>query len=106
MRQLARIQNINFISIRVNQVKQKPKEKTMLKLLSNSIMKSIIPRQSLTVTVTTSAKYGQQETVQQEEKSYKYDVPHYKKIEAWDKENNNVKILGKIMGSKVIYFTD
>ena len=33
-------------------------------------------------------------------KDHKYDVPKYKKIVAWDKENKDLKILGKILSSK------
>ena len=30
----------------------------------------------------------------------KYDVPKYKKINAWNKENQTLKVLGKILSSK------
>jgi len=35
-----------------------------------------------------------------EQPDYKYDVPRYNKINSWDKENKNVKTLGKILSSK------
>jgi len=35
-----------------------------------------------------------------EDASYKYEVPRYQKITAWDKENKNLKILGRILSSK------
>ena len=30
----------------------------------------------------------------------KFDIPHYTKINGWDKENSNIKTLGKILSSK------
>ena len=35
-----------------------------------------------------------------EKRNYKYLVPKYQKIQAWDKDNNNLKILGRILSSK------
>jgi len=32
--------------------------------------------------------------------NFKYDVPHYDKVNAWDKQNKSLKILGKILSSK------
>jgi len=33
-------------------------------------------------------------------KTYKYSVPKYQKIQAWDKDNKDLKILGRILSSK------
>jgi len=43
------------------------------------------------------------QTAQEEDeelRNYKYEVPRYEKINAWDKENKNIKILGRILSSK------
>ena len=37
---------------------------------------------------------------EEESKSYKFSVPKYQKIQAWDKDNKDLKILGRILSSK------
>ena len=35
-----------------------------------------------------------------DDKDYKYDVPRYTKVNAWDKNSKEIKVLGKILSSK------
>ena len=43
---------------------------------------------------------SEKEEEDEDVKSYKYDVPRYEKVNAWDKDNRNLKILGRILSSK------
>ena len=43
---------------------------------------------------------AEEKEAEEESKTYKYLVPKYQKIQAWDKDNKDIKILGRILSSK------
>ena len=71
----------------------------MMKLQLISTCRSLIfqshhcPRKIQVVFSSTSTKSF-------DDKDYKYDVPRYTKVNAWDKNSKEIKVLGKILSSK------
>ena len=71
----------------------------MMKLFKSFIFRplfsqsnSCLPRKHLVFSSTS--------TISPEAKDYKYDVPRYTKVNAWDKDSKQIKVLGKILSSK------